>query len=258
VRVTPEALQLRIYGPSYQPTLVYLPGLHGDWTLVGSFRRALNSRACFVEITYPRTLTWSLQEYASAIEESLSRSGVAAGWLLGESFGSQIAWPLATRGNFNVQGLILAGGFGRHPTRWGVWLAERLTGRLSPALLSLCLQVYAGAAKLRYRNAPEVLRDMAEFFSRRTELDRLAAQHRLRLILENDPCLLARAVRVPVYAMTGVFDPVVPWWPVRGWLRSNCPALREHRLVWRADHTVLATAPQIAAEQVIAWMLAGV
>jgi len=255
--VTPETLQLRIHGQPHQPTLVYLAGLHGDWTLVGSFRRALNSRVRFVEITYPRTLTWSLEEYASAIEDALSRSGVAGGWLLAESFGSQIAWPLATRGNFNVEGVILAGGFGRHPTRWGVQLAEWLTGRASPPLISVVNHVYAPLCRWRYCHSPEVLGDLDEFFSRRTDLDCQAAQHRLRLILENDPCELARTARVPFYAMTGVFDPIVPWWPVWRWLRRNCPALRQHRLVWRADHAVLATAPQTAAEQVLAWMNGG-
>ena len=57
-RVEPEApdrLQTRVYGDPSRRTLIYLPGLHGDWTLVGSFRKALGGRVRFVEITYPRT-----------------------------------------------------------------------------------------------------------------------------------------------------------------------------------------------------------
>ena len=34
-----EKLQLRIYGDDSLPTLIYLPGLHGDWTLIGGFRK---------------------------------------------------------------------------------------------------------------------------------------------------------------------------------------------------------------------------
>jgi len=30
-----EELQLRIHGQASLPTLIYLPGLHGDWTLIG-------------------------------------------------------------------------------------------------------------------------------------------------------------------------------------------------------------------------------
>ena len=32
-----EQLQLRVYGEASQPTLIYLPGLHGDWTLIAQF-----------------------------------------------------------------------------------------------------------------------------------------------------------------------------------------------------------------------------
>ena len=31
----PEKLEIRIHGDASRPTLVYLPGLHGDWTLIG-------------------------------------------------------------------------------------------------------------------------------------------------------------------------------------------------------------------------------
>ena len=76
-----EKLQIRIYGDESLPTLIYLPGMHGDWTLIGSFRRAVNGRARFVEFTYPRTLTWSLDDYAAAIETTLAENGVTNGWL---------------------------------------------------------------------------------------------------------------------------------------------------------------------------------
>ena len=79
-----EKLEMRIYGDAARPTLIYLPGLHGDWTLVGSFRRAVSARVRFVEMTYPRTLTWSLEDYAEAIETALAKQGIGRGWLLGE------------------------------------------------------------------------------------------------------------------------------------------------------------------------------
>src|ERR1035438_3914147 len=90
-KITPmeEKLQLRVHGDDSLPTLIYLPGLHGDWTLVGGFLQALDGRVRFVEITYPRTLVWSLEDYAAAIETALAQNGIASGWLLGESFGSQ-------------------------------------------------------------------------------------------------------------------------------------------------------------------------
>src|SRR4051812_13616209 len=107
-----EEVQLRIHGDDRpRPTIVYLPGLHGDWTLIGRFRKALGERARFVEITYPRTLTWSLDEYGAAIEERLARQGIDRVWLLAESFGSQIVWPLLAQKKLSIEGVILAGGF---------------------------------------------------------------------------------------------------------------------------------------------------
>src|SRR6478735_8386917 len=93
----PEELQLRVHGDDSLPTLVYLPGLHGDWTLVTGFRLALAGRIRFVEVVYPRSLTWKISDYATEIRDALVSRGITRGWLLGESFGSQIAWPLVEK-----------------------------------------------------------------------------------------------------------------------------------------------------------------
>ena len=249
-----EKLQMRVYGDAALPTLIYLPGMHGDWTLVASFRRALAGRVRFVEVTYPRTLDWSLEDYAQGVETALAEQGIARGWLLGESFSSQVVWSLVARRQFQVQAIVLAGGFVRHPMLWGVRLAERFCGGVSLGLLARILFGYAKVARFRYRHSPEVQANIREFIARRTELDLQAAKHRLHLIAQNDPRPIAQAVTVPVYALTGLVDPVVPWWFVRPWLKKNCPALRDYKILWRADHNVLGTAAEAAAEQVVRWM----
>jgi pimeloyl-ACP methyl ester carboxylesterase len=250
----PEDLQLRIHGDASLPALIYLPGLHGDWTLIGSLRKAIGGRARFVEITYPRTLAWSLDDYAAAIEAALAHNGIAGGWLLGESYGSQVLWALVARGKFPASGVILAGGFVKHPMRWAVQWAEKLTGRISMALFVRIIFGYARIARFRYRHSPETLADIDEFVARRTEPDRRAAQHRLHLIAENDPRPTASRTRLPVYALTGILDPIVPWPFTRRWLRKNCPALRDFKIIPHADHNVLGTGPVASAEQILAWM----
>ncbi len=250
----PEELQIRIHNPQAKQTLIYLPGLHGDWTLIGGFRDALRDRARFVEITYPRTLTWSLDDYAAGVENALHTAGINGGWLLGESFGSQVLWPMLGRNRFRVCGAILAGGFARHPTILGVRLAHRIAGALSLNLVVGVLFGYARLARWRFRKSPKSLEAINEFIARRTKLDQQAAQHRLRLLTVTDPCDIIRAAKVPIYALSGLFDPIVPWMFARHWFRRNCPALRAYRIVWKADHNVLGTAPSIAAEQVLAWM----
>ena len=249
-----EELQLRIHGDASLPTLIYLPGLHGDWTLVGGFRHALGGRARFVEVTYPRTLTWSLNDYAAAIETALAENGINSGWLLGESFASQVVWALAGRGKFPAQGVILAGGFVKHPMRRAVRVAEKLTGRISNALFIRIVFGYAKIARFRYRRSPQTLATIEEFVARRTDLDRRAAQHRLHLIAENDPRTIASRTKLPVFGLSGILDPIVPWLWVRHWLRKNCPALRDYKVLRRADHNVLSTAPREAARQVLEWM----
>ena len=56
-----------------------------------------------------------------------------------------------------------------------------------------------------------------------------------------------------MYALTGVLDPIVPWIFVRHWLRRNCTALREYKIL-RGDHNVLSTAADAAAEYVVQWI----
>ena len=287
-----EELQLRIHGEASLPTLIYLPGLHGDWTLIGSFRKVIGGWVRFVEITYPRTLTWSLDDYAATIEAALAHNGINRGWLLGESYGSQVLWALVGRApvgsksnkdrssraagdtpnrnhesgssgasphqtaktNFQIEGVILAGGFVRHPMRWAVRLAEIFTGRISTGLFVRIVFGYAKIARFRYRHSPETLATIDEFVARRTELDRRAAQHRLHLIAQNDPRPIAGQTRLPVFGLSGILDPIVPWPFVGRWLRKHCPALRDYKIIRRADHNVLSTAPKEAAKQIFEWM----
>jgi pimeloyl-ACP methyl ester carboxylesterase len=251
-----EELQCRIHGDAALTTLIYLPGLHGDWTLVGDFRRRVVGRVRFVEFTYPRTLTWSLDDYAAAIESALGKNGVTGGWLLGESYGSQVLWQLVVRKKFPANGLILAGGFVKHPTRWGVRLVQTLFGQLPLGGLQGLLRVYARVARIRYRHATETVANIQEFVVRRTEADRQAALHRLELIAGFDPRSVARETELPVFYLSGLVDPIVPWPLVRPWLRRQCPALREDRIILAADHNVLGTAPGAAAQQVLEWMQA--
>lgn len=251
-----ETIQIRVHGDASRPALIYLPGLHGDWTLIGRFRHIIGDKVRFVEFTYPRTLTWSLDDYAAGVEAALERSGISRGWLLAESYGSQVAWQILARGKFLADGLVLAGGFARHPWRRVARCLGWLMDHLPLPILRLMLSVYARAARFRFRKAPETLADIRAFLARRTQPDRRAMAHRLRLIAENDPRPAACKMAVPAYAITGVLDPIVPWPFVRPWLRRRCTALREYRIVWTADHNVLSTGADVAAQQILKWISA--
>ncbi|MHB1308642.1 MAG: alpha/beta fold hydrolase [Limisphaerales bacterium] len=253
-----EELQLRTHGGGKSPTVVYLPGLHGDWTLVGGFREALRGGVRWIEVTYPRRTDWSLADYARAVDVGLREVGVERGWLLGESFGSQVLWAMVADGErqYAVDGLILAGGFVRHPTPGLVGLARRAFAAAPLGSMVGLLRAYAAVSRWRRRHSPARLAEMDEFLSRRNEADRAAAAHRLRLIAEADWRPIAARTELPVYYLTGGWDPIVPWGPVRSWLRHSCPGFRAWRRLGASDHNVLGNASEAAAAQVLEWIAA--
>ena len=219
--------------------------------LISGFRRALAGRVRFVELAYPSTLTWSLEEHAAAVESALSEHRVARDWLLAESFSSQVAWPILARNRFPVNGLILAGGFVRHPWRWAVRMAQSVFSDLSFPFLSRVFRLYAWTTPFRFRKSPETYQEIQDFIAGLTPRDFRCLRHRLELIVRNDPSLIVSKVVVPIFALAGLFDPVVPWPWVRRWLRKNCPSLREYRIIALADHNVLGTAPDLAVAQIL-------
>ncbi|MBA4146831.1 MAG: alpha/beta hydrolase [Verrucomicrobia bacterium] len=254
-----ESLQIRIHGDASKPTLIYLPGLHGDWTLVSSFRHEISEHVRFVEFTYPRTLTWSLEEYADAVESALLANGITEGWLLAESFGSQVAWSLARNANagehFKITGIILAGGFVKHPNAPGIFVVKQILQKLPNAAFRNCLRIYAKYATVRHRQAPETLAIISETVARRTELDRQAMTHRLNLLAKSELQSIACKTDLPVFALSGFWDPIVPRVLTQHWLKKNCPGFRDAKVIFRADHNVLGTAPVKAVEAILDWII---
>lgn len=247
-------VEIRVHGDAESNTLVYLPGIHGDWTLAGGFRRALGGKLRLVEVGYPLGVNWTQKEYAAAIVHALAERGIHSGWLLGESFGSQIAWEMCQQHPFAVEAIILAGGFVRHPLPALANLLYVSTGKKSFRFMRAALFLYSQVARFRFGRSPETAGEIQEFVARRTKADFISGRHRLALVARHDPREIATAVEIPVFALSGFFDPIVPWVPVRRWLACHCRRFREHRVIWRADHNVLGTAPKAAARQVLVWI----
>ena len=241
---------------------MHLPGLHGDWTLLGPFRAALAGHARLVETTYPREPAWSLEDYARALEIVLAEKGITRGWLVAESFSSQVAWRLLAGvrreshgARFETTGLVLVGGFIRHPWPRGVKLAHSISKPVPTWVLRLLCRLYAGAVRRRFGHCPEAIAELDEFVRRRANRpDRRAINGRYRLIVENDPGSDAEQTRLPVFHLSGAWDPIVPWWQVEPWLRRHCPGYRASRILWRGGHNVLLSAPAASADQIMAWL----
>jgi len=253
-----DSVQLHIHDPGLRPTLVYLPGLHGDWTVAAPLGECLAGQLRFVTVTYPRTQTWSITDYGAAVAHALQEQGIEKAWLLGESFGSQIAWPLfdspGTPPAFRPEGLILAGGFVRHPWPTAARACARLLALTPPAVFRAFPKAYLAYARLRLPASSRVRDALQEFVNRRTSSDLRAMVHRLHLLADYDPRPIARRITSPVYQLVGFFDPIVPALQVRRWLRRCCPGFREARTAWSGDHNVLLITAQIAARQILLWM----
>jgi pimeloyl-ACP methyl ester carboxylesterase len=251
---TKERVEIRVHNLDKVQTLVYLPGLHGDWTLISMFRRALAGRVRFAELTYPATLSWNLKDYAENVEAALIQENIQEGWVLAESFGSQIVWPLLALTRFKAHAVVLAGGFGKHPAQRVLWLSDRATSGAALALLTRVIFGCAHLLKWKFRNDPEMLASIAEFLARRTQRDQDSAAHRFRLIAGNDPCALVRRAPIPVFGLSGLVDFFVPWPWSRAWLENHCPLLKDYIILPGADHAVLVSAPDTCARLLLRWM----
>ena len=254
---------IRIHGDPSLPTIIYCPGMHGDWTLAAALREELAGAVCFVEFCYPLQHI-SLPEYASQIIESLSRAGIASGWLLGESFGSQVVWAILEKlyisepksgPRFQPCGVILAGGFVRYPFPFAVrWVAARHR-RMRMKNIERTVGTYARWVKTMRRDSKTTQAAMDEFLANRLRPgDRDIIEGRYDLIAANDPRDIARKTTLPVYQLTGFWDVIVPWPPVWWWLRRNCPGYRGCRIIWGAEHNVLGIQPQESARQLLEWI----
>lgn len=138
--------------------------------------------------------------------------------------------------------------------KFGVDSAKVFCAGLPLRFITWALFFYAPFARFRFGNSPEALESIKEFIARRTMEDKCAATHRLKLIAENDPRELAARVNVPVYHLSGFWDPIVPWPMVRSWLKKNCPTYRGGRLIGMADHNVLATGIAKAVQIIESWI----
>ncbi len=235
------------------PTLIYLPGIHGDWGLIGAFRRALGDRVRFVEFSYAKDEV-TLAHLAELVHLALTEKGVSSGWLLGQSFGSQVAWALVARG-FKADGVILAGGFVRHPWPWGARLFQALLAAVPARLVNPAYRVYTVACNAVARRGPEEAAELLDFARKREGRDWLAMSRRLSLIAGNDPRPAARAMDKPVHYLGGMIDPLVPWPLVTRWLQRECPGYRGEVILTYADHNVLGSSPRESAEHVLGWVL---
>jgi len=118
-------LLYQVSGQEELPPVIYLPGVHGDWTPLALARPLLSEGLRLVEAAYPRVEHWSLEDFGEALEALLDRLGLESAHLVGESFGSLVAWQFGLSRPERVRSLILVGGFSQPPSFRRAALARR-------------------------------------------------------------------------------------------------------------------------------------
>lgn len=255
-----NSVSAAVYGEPGLPTIVYLPGLHGDCTISQTFREAMGSAVRFVEFTYPRSTKWTMADYGKGVADTLDELGIGQAWVIGESFGSQVLWALveelaANPGHrFKPEALVMGGGFVRYPIPFLVWLSEQILRYTPIWCLRRSFDFYKTWSAKRRGGDERQIRQMDAFVARRNEQDRRAILHRLRLIRRHDPRSRAQANRIPLFYLTGAIDFVVPWMFVRPWVRKNCFSLRGDQKIRGCDHALFFSEPEKSAAQLKEWM----
>lgn len=233
--------------------IVYLPGVHGDWTPMHRARPLLERRFRLIEVAYPRAPAWTLGDFARALQDLLDSLQLGPVHLIGESFGSLVGWAFGLACPTRVKSFTLVGGFCQPPGVPKVWLAKWGLQLVPTSAFENGMDLYLSLRGDRNGapSAPGLSR--LPYPAVRTRRGRLATAQRMALIGSTDVRGQLDRIRFPVHYIGGGSDSVVP---VRREVRTlvnrlhrQCD-LRTH-LIPRAHHMILATHPQETTDYII-------
>ncbi|MCL5271004.1 MAG: alpha/beta hydrolase [bacterium] len=239
------------------PTVVYLPGVHGDWTPLGWLRPHLARATRLVETAYPRQAEWTLVDHAASLARLIGRLDGRPVHVLAESFGSLVGWQFALDYPGCAASLILAGGFTRPPHPFQVG-AARAGLRLVPRrVFEKGMDLYL-ARVAHYAGAPVPGLDGATppFAAVRGRRGRRALMNRLRLIQHADFRGRLNEIGMPVAYLGGAADRIVPVREEVAVLeRVLAPVCRfRSRIIPGAPHPILPACAREAARFVMEWI----
>ena len=195
-------------GDPSAPVIVYLPGVHGDWTPQVGARPIISRDFHFVETAYPRVEHWTIEDYALALTELLDALEIESAHLVGESFGSLVAWQFGIANPHRVRSFTLVGGFSR-PPRFRVAAAAAVALKSLPTrLLESGIDVYV-AGKTAAGEHREIFQAGA-YPAARTLRGRRATANRMSIIQKAEFRDQLKEVRFPVRYLGGARDVIVP------------------------------------------------
>ncbi len=218
------------------PTLVLLPGLHGNGVLFRPLLESLPSAVTAIVVSYPEHQPLGYRELLPIVLAALPTSGPFV--LLGESFSGPLAILAAATRPRGLVGVVLCGSFVRNPhpciPSWAAVLVRPWQFRLFPR--------FSRWKALLSGYSTEALRELIQEALSRVAPAVLAC--RVREVLRADVTRELASCTVPVLYLRGTNDWVVPAWNVAS-VRRCCPQLQVAE--FPAPHLVLqvATAPAL-------------
>ena len=250
-------LVYRIRGGEGAVPVVYLPGVHGDWTPQAAASVILAGAFRLVEISYPREPLWRLEDYASALVSLLDRLEIESTHVVAESFGSLVGWEFGLEHGSRVRSMVIVGGFCQPPGPRKVLLAKWGLSVLPTGLFEQGVDAYVAIRKHQGKlEHPEMEVDLP-YATVRTDLGRIATVSRFEIMCTSDYRHQLHEVLFPVRYIGGDSDLIVP---VKREIRTLSELLSEEagfqsRLIANAPHMIISSHPVETAGQIADWIM---
>lgn len=242
-------------GPVTGAPVIYLPGSHGDPSLIGEARRILRRDVRLLAVTYPRAESWTLEDYSDALEDLMGVLDVDSAHLIGESFGGLIGWEFGLTLPRRIRSLLLVGGFCRPVAGPRIEFARHALAHLPSAILERGANLFgSGGAVLE----DDLLIDWpgGAYVASQNSRPRRAAANRLSILSQSDFSASLGAVRFQVRYVGGGGDTMIPVRREAALMAARLPFRCgfESEIVPGAPHGVLASHAERVCERLTGWI----
>ncbi len=241
-------------GDRNAPPILYLPGVHGDWTPQLAARPLLSRDFRFIETAYPRIETWSIDDFAQALKNLLDDLGIESAHIVGESFGSLVMWQFGIANPERVRSFTLVGGFSRPPRFRVAAAAAAALKSLPTSLLESAIDLYVAGRSALGEDRESF--DIGAYPAARTLQGRRATAKRMSIIQASDFTAQLQEIKFPVRYLGATNDIVVP---VRREIATLLAHLPPHcdfqsELVAGAPHAMIASHAKQTVEHLSRWV----
>ena len=246
----------RVSGEESGTPVIYLPGVHGDWTPQAAAGPILAQNFRLVEVTYPKKPEWSIADYMNALVSLLDRLEIRSAHVIAESFGSLVGWELGLERPSRVRSLMIVGGFCQPPGPPKVLLAKWGLSLLPTEVFERGVNAYASFRTLQGKLVRLETEEELPYAAVRSDVGLSATIRRFELLGRTDFRHQLHDLRVPVRYIGGEKDLIVP---VKREIETLNEILAEEtgfesHLIPGAPHMIIASHPEETVGRLVRWI----